>query len=548
MKKALITALAVVSAAFVYGGVRMATVETVADTSVNQITFSETKLNVATNGDKMLVVTAINDAENIGYVSEIGYTIDGYTVGENDFAPVDTYYETITLGENGTPKTAQDLGFTGATETSKLLIWEIAYNAETTYGITAYAIHEGDADKTVTGDKKTNEFTVSFELDGVTVEPQTVNYGETAVAPTVGGYDVAWTLNGEAYDFTQPVTKNITLVGTKTEKVIDLNAKSYLYYTGDGSRAEVIFDTTNGRTGFEPTYNVTYEGYLGLNLTSADIAYYKAQGKNTLTFNLVIWFSNGSFNEQTVFGQNVKSMQSGSKVPVSVSLDNLSDYIDGKLPKTTIKPTPYTGAIYFHDFALTTIYTVTYELDGATYATKTLGANETAENLAIGGYDVVWKLNGEAYDFTQPVTGDIKLVGEKGAERVIELNANSYLNSSSRGDEAIVYKNGGMGWDTFNINYTAYLGVSLTSADIEYYKAQGKTAFTFNLKVWFTAGGEYKATVFGQTVSITGSGNQAAVSVPLDDLIPYADGKLVATSINATPYNGGIYFIGFALA
>lgn len=68
-------------------------------------------------------------------------------------------------------------------------------------------------------------FTVTFNANGHGTAPaaQTVNDGETATEPealsetgwTFGG----WTLNGVAYDFTTPVTADITLVAVWTEEV-----------------------------------------------------------------------------------------------------------------------------------------------------------------------------------------------------------------------------------------------------------------------------------------------------------------------------------------
>lgn len=68
-------------------------------------------------------------------------------------------------------------------------------------------------------------FTVTFDANGHGTAPaaQTVNDGETATEPealsetgwTFGG----WTLNGVAYDFTTPVTADITLVAVWTEEV-----------------------------------------------------------------------------------------------------------------------------------------------------------------------------------------------------------------------------------------------------------------------------------------------------------------------------------------
>ena len=67
------------------------------------------------------------------------------------------------------------------------------------------------------------EYTVSFDTDGgSTVAPQTVKNGKTAAKPadpTKEGYTFGgWYLGETAYDFSTPVTKNITLKAKWTEK------------------------------------------------------------------------------------------------------------------------------------------------------------------------------------------------------------------------------------------------------------------------------------------------------------------------------------------
>ena len=128
-----------------------------AEENAQNITFSETKLNVSKDGTKMLIVTAINNAEQLKNVSELGYTIDGYNVADDDFAEKTKYYSTITLGADGA-KTAKDIGFGGATDESKLLIWEITYTAGKQYTIAAYAtVQNGSETITVNGTLRTND-------------------------------------------------------------------------------------------------------------------------------------------------------------------------------------------------------------------------------------------------------------------------------------------------------------------------------------------------------------------------------------------------------
>lgn len=235
MKKKIIVTLGILSAMCLYGGVFSAeettsAYATGAEPTATEISFSETKLNVSNTGDKMLIVTAINNAEAIGNVSEIGYTINGYTVTEDDLAETNKYYSTITLGD-GDAKTAYDLGFTGASATSKLLIWEIAYDSEINYGITPYAtVHNGTETKTVSGTQKSNTFKVTYQNNGETVAVQDVAYNGTADLTAVSenlvekdGYTCTWTTE-DGTEFTETtvvkgnVTVNVTYKGIKLDK------------------------------------------------------------------------------------------------------------------------------------------------------------------------------------------------------------------------------------------------------------------------------------------------------------------------------------------
>lgn len=69
---------------------------------------------------------------------------------------------------------------------------------------------------------KANQVVVSFDTKGgSTVPNQTIDQGTKAKLPAepkkVGWTFAGWTLNGQPYDFTQPVKQNITLVATWTE-------------------------------------------------------------------------------------------------------------------------------------------------------------------------------------------------------------------------------------------------------------------------------------------------------------------------------------------
>ncbi len=273
MKKKIITTLGVLSAACLFGGVFSAVKMTNAyatgtEPAATEISFSETKLNVSNTGDKMLIVTAINNAEAIENVSEIGYTINGYTVTESDLAEKNKYYSTITLGDDEA-QSAQKLGFTGATETSKLLIWEVAYSAEVNYDITAYAtVHNGNEVKTVSGTQKTNTFKVTYISGGETVATQDVNYNGTADLDAVSenlvekdGYTCAWTTENGA-EFTADtvikgnVTVNLTYTGIKLEKQ---EAEAATVYNLVGETIAMPTDVEAAASGFyKDEYTLTW--------------------------------------------------------------------------------------------------------------------------------------------------------------------------------------------------------------------------------------------------------------------------------------------------
>ncbi len=111
-------------------------------------------------------------------------------------------------------------------------------------------------DITLTAKWNINQYTVSFNSgDGSAVNPQTVNYGSTAAKPpdpTRPGYTFAqWELNGTAYDFSAPVTGNITLTAK-------WNAKTYTvtFNSNNGSAINPItvdFNTAAVKPSPDPT-------------------------------------------------------------------------------------------------------------------------------------------------------------------------------------------------------------------------------------------------------------------------------------------------------
>ena len=93
MKKITAILLGVVSA-FCFSANVVSAVASAEETNNASVVLSETKYKVSDSGEKMLLVTAIQNYEN---VYEVGYEFsEGYSVGEGAMAETTVYYDTIT--------------------------------------------------------------------------------------------------------------------------------------------------------------------------------------------------------------------------------------------------------------------------------------------------------------------------------------------------------------------------------------------------------------------------------------------------------------------
>ncbi|MCQ2400082.1 MAG: hypothetical protein MJ072_06210, partial [Clostridia bacterium] len=184
MKKFGIALLGLAAAVCVGAGVGTAKT-TVTNAEDAGVAFTKTVYKVSTDGQKMLLVTGMT---NYSLVYEVGYEIDGYTVGEGDVADTTKYYDTITTGDK--TEDATDI-FGTDYEGYKLVVWEVAYTEDATFNV--YAL-EGEMDgetlvvpeveKKTEGTERTNtKYTVTFDTDGGnTIEAQEVFCGTPATA------------------------------------------------------------------------------------------------------------------------------------------------------------------------------------------------------------------------------------------------------------------------------------------------------------------------------------------------------------------------------
>ena len=197
-----------------------------------------------------------------------------------------------------------------------------------------------------------SKFTVTFEVDGKTykeVQVKENNKVAKPTNPTKAGYAfVEWQLDGEAYDFSKPVTGNLTLKATFKE------VESYT----------VKFNSNGGTTVKDATVNA------GSKVT-------KPADPTRDGYDFVEWVLNGKAYD---FSKAVNS--------------NITLTASWQVKAPT--------------------YKVTFDSNGGSaVAAKTVVEGKTVakpENPTKTDYSFVeWQLDGEAYDFNTPVTGNITL-------------------------------------------------------------------------------------------------------------------------------------------
>ena len=205
--------------------------------------FTETKCQISNDGERMLIVTGIKDVD---LIYELGYEINGaeYEAQEGDTAETDTYYESLTLGS--VTKTAGEF-IEGA---EGLLVWEINYDSAVAYSLSAYAYvgELNDNGQLIVPDQKSktyattktnfNVFEVTYlDVDGSELSKATVNWGATAEKKTIEtqANDIGVWVDetGKEFDFTQVVTKNLTLQAKIYDMTVEAVAGATISVTTD---------------------------------------------------------------------------------------------------------------------------------------------------------------------------------------------------------------------------------------------------------------------------------------------------------------------------
>ena len=267
--------------------------------------------------------------------------------------------------------------------------------------------------------------TITFDTgDGTPVASQTVNHGERAVdpgTPTRDGYAfTGWLLDGEPYDFTTPVTGDVTLVAGWEETPDPTPVTHTVTFDMSNGGAPVKVTVVDGEPVGKPA-DPTYDGYTfaGWALdgepynfdtpVTGDItltAQWEKQAEYTVTFD-------------TQGGTPVASQTVTENGTVARPSDPTRDgytftgwTLDGEPYDFA---TPVTGDMTLEAaWEKLSEYTVTFDTKG--------GESIPAQTVTDGGYAleppyptrdgytfIGWQLDGQDYDFSTPVTGNITL-------------------------------------------------------------------------------------------------------------------------------------------
>ena len=290
---------------------------------------------------------------------------------------------------------------------------------------------EYDINTPLTGDvvltgkyEKVANYTITFNSDGGSaVAKQTILPGETVKEPTEPTKEAylfdGWYLGNTKYDFTQKVTKSITLVAKWKE---DPNVKRYeVTFNSDGGSAVTKQRIIENKTAVVPK-NPTKQGYQfvewQLDGTKFDFKTkitkditLKAKWKEVITYTVKFNSDGGTpITTQTIIEGNKATK------PANPTKQGFT-FVEWQLNDATYDfNTPVTGnielkAVWEKEKAK---FTVTFNSDGgSTVASQTVTegnkATKPANPTKNGWTFKAWTLNGADYDFNTPVTGNIEL-------------------------------------------------------------------------------------------------------------------------------------------
>ena len=349
------------------------------------------------------------------------------------------------------------------------------------------------------------EYKITFNsLGGSFVESQNVKSGAKATepeSPTRDGYDfVEWQLNGKTYDFDTRVTGNIIL--TAKWKPTEPTKYTVSFVSEEAAEPFIIVEVTDGKKVSKPSEEPEKSDYF--------FEYWTLNGEEydfttPITGNLTLvakWAVGYTVTFDTVEGAAVESafVKEGTAVTAPTAPTKagyIFEYwtLNGEEYDFT---TPITGNLTLvAKWAVG--YTVTFDtLEGTAVESAFVKKGTTVTEPTKptqAGYDFVeWQLNGEKYDFSTPVTGDITLTATWTPSAIssdqigiringwnMSSNANYFQMSTGTNGEIIITAN------KFQANATyapALIFKNIHSK--EYYQSlieDGYTRYTFNLAI-----------------------------------------------------------------
>lgn len=288
-------------------------------------------------------------------------------------------------------------------------------------------------DITLTAGWTINTYTVRFDTaGGSSVPEQAIDHGQKITepaAPTREGYTfTGWLLDGRPFDFSTPITGNLTLTAGWQENEPPAPVTHTVTFDSAGGSTIPAQTVTDGAAAIDPgtptREGYTFTGWLldgkpfdfatpitgDITLTAG----WEESGEPAPTIHTVT-FDDGTGNTVTVNVQEGETVQEPS-APSRDGYEFTGWLLDGTPYDFT---TPVTG-----DITLTagwektaepvTTFTVSFRTNGGTAVEQQTitegGTVEKPMDPTRDGYTFTgWLLDGQPYDFTTPITGNIVL-------------------------------------------------------------------------------------------------------------------------------------------
>ena len=288
-------------------------------------------------------------------------------------------------------------------------------------------------DITLTAGWTINTYTVRFDTaGGSSVPEQAIDHGQKITepaAPTREGYTfTGWLLDGRPFDFSTPITGNLTLTAGWQEHEPPAPVTHTVTFDSAGGSTIPAQTVTDGAAAIDPGTptrdGYTFTGWLldgkpfdfatpitgDITLTAG----WEESGEPAPTIHTVT-FDDGTGNTVTVNMQEGETVQEPS-APSRDGYEFTGWLLDGTPYDFT---TPVTG-----DITLTagwekteepvTTFTVSFRTNGGTAVEQQTitegGTVEKPMDPTRDGYTFTgWLLDGQPYDFTTPITGNIVL-------------------------------------------------------------------------------------------------------------------------------------------